>query len=74
MQYRFTQNLGSEDARYIRQHFHFDLDHKECTIGAVVEIKEDAASYLNGKYKALLEPVESVKGVAKKPEITAPAK
>ena len=70
MQYKFMQNLGSQDTMEIRQRFHVDLNSKECCIGAVVEIPDDAAEFLSSKYKALLE---TIKGVAKKEEISAPA-
>lgn len=76
MQYRLGSSLGLIDARKCNADFgaHLPLVPASLSKGQVVELPETAAAYLSKKYKALLEPVEKVKGESKKPEITAPAK
>lgn len=65
---RFLQNLGTDDASAVSKAFTCTIDAKKCVVGAVVDLPEDAAGYLAGKYKALLETVD-VKGVAKDAKI-----
>ena len=78
MQVRFLQNLGGDDCRLVKQQFNAALDPKECVIGAVCEVPDAAATYLAEKHKFLFEAIEpptrSVRGQAKVPELTAPAK
>jgi hypothetical protein len=64
---RFRVNLGSIDAAKLK------LDHKQCQLGAEVDVPDAAAEWLCKK--GIAEPAErKVKGVAKQPEVTAPAK
>ena len=75
MRVKFNQNLGADDARAIGDKFGCKIDPKQCTVGAVVDLDDEAAAALAEKYKALFEAVNSdVRGQAKKPEVTAPAK
>lgn len=63
MQYRFTQNLGSDDAKV------FGLDHKECQEGDVATLSQEQFDAISKKYPALLEDPAKVKAVAKEPAI-----
>lgn len=64
MKYKFTSNLGSEDALAV------GLDFKECTQGSVVDVPDEAAKSLLEKYPALLEePEKSLKAIAKEPAV-----
>ena len=74
MNYRFTRNLGIQDAEALNSAFACGIDHKQCTEGKVIDLGDKEANWLMQNRKGLLEPVENVKGVAKKAEITAPAK
>jgi len=73
MQVRFLQNLGLLDIRALKDKHGIELKAADCKIGSVVDIPSKAFDVLSGKYKAVVEAV-NVKGEAKKPEITAPAK
>lgn len=76
MQYRLTANLGTVDARVLNEKFSSALDLKDPEVlkaGATVELTDEAAEYLRGKYPELLESTAEMKGVAKPSEITAPA-
>jgi len=63
MQYRFTQNLGSDDAKV------WGLDLKECVQDAVVNVPKETAELISAKYPALLEPADKLRAVAKEPAI-----
>lgn len=73
MRVKFLQNLGSDDTHAIKRACGVNVNHKDCTIGAVVNLPDEAAEWLSAKYKALFEVVE-VKGEAKKPDLTGTAK
>ena len=70
MLYKFNHNLGSDDARAINDSLHAGINSKECVSGAIVEIPDSAAEWLNKKYPALMEPAES-KPAPKKPVETS---
>jgi hypothetical protein len=70
---KFNQNLGIQDANAIKTKYGVEVVVKDCVIGATVDIPAKAYEFLAKKYKAVVEPV-SVKGEAKKTEITAPSK
>jgi hypothetical protein len=71
MNVKFRTNLGSIDASAINLKYGADVDYRECTVDAVVNVTEGAAKVL--VERGIAEPV-SIRGEAKKPEITAPAK
>jgi hypothetical protein len=73
---RFKNNLGLADIRLLKDKAGVDLEIKQCKEGETCELPQKAVDVLISKYGAkqsLFEAV-SVKGEAKKPEITAPAK
>lgn len=63
---KFRTNLGITDANKIK------VNWKECTRDSVVDVPQEAAEWLIKRNIA--EAAEGVRGVAKKPEVTAPAK
>lgn len=77
MKYQLTQNLGLDDAKRCNDQLKcsLPLDAKQLSTGSTVELSDVAAKWLTeGKgYTGLLAPL-GIKGEAKKPEITAPAK
>ena len=73
MRVTFLQNLGTADAADCKTRFGSVIDANQCRIGETVELPDAAAEHLAGKYPALFEAA-SVRGTAKKPEVTAPAK
>jgi hypothetical protein len=80
MQYRLTQNLGLDDARHCNAALRASLDlsdPKSFAAGSIIELPKEAAEWLTGPkgrgMGALLEPA-NVRGQAKQPEVTAPAK
>jgi hypothetical protein len=83
MKYRLTQNLGLQEARKCNKDFgtSLPLDPKQIASGEVIELTDEAYTYLTGPenkgckgYVGLLEAASNVKGVAKQAEVTAPAK
>ena len=73
MRVTFLQNLGTTDAAECKKRFGTAIDASQCRIGETVELPDPAAEFLAEKYPALFEAT-SVRGQAKKPEVTAPAK
>lgn len=75
MRVRFLQNLGSIHAAECNKATGSKLNYKQCSIGAVVDLPDEAIEWFgkNRDFVALFEEVE-VRAVAKKPEIVAPAK
>jgi hypothetical protein len=67
MKVRFRVNLGSSDGAALR------LDNwQDCRVGAEVDLPDAAAGVLVAR--GVAEPVAvDVRGVAKQPELTAPA-
>lgn len=76
MQYELQDSLGLIDARKCNKELgaSLPLDIKELAKGSVIELPQNAASYLSSKYKALLKPAGKVKGESKDTELKAPAK
>lgn len=78
MKYQLQQNLGLDDARHCNAHFGCQLPTvpAELAVGNTVSLTDAAVNYLTVTkgYTALLEEPGKVKGEAKRPEITAPAK
>ncbi len=75
MKFELKQNLGTDDATLCNKELCASLSLKAADLvaGTVVDLPEPAAQWLTKRYPALLQPV-NVRGEAKKPEITAPAK
>lgn len=74
MRVTFLQNLGLSDARLVNEKLNAGIDPTKLPqIGDTIELPDRAAEYLGSKYPALFESA-TVRGVAKKPEVTAPAK
>ncbi len=74
---KFGTNLGRDEAAACNLACGTKINFKECTKDAEVDIPESAVEWLSKKHgpdQVLVKPVESVRGVAKKPEVTAPAK
>jgi hypothetical protein len=78
MQYRLLHRLGQLDARACNDSFgaKLSLDAKDLGRGCVIDLPEPAFNYLTKTkgHVALMEPAGNVKGNAKQPEVTAPAK
>lgn len=72
MQVKFLHNLGINDASYCSKAFKCQVNHNECSAGSTVDLHPKAVEYLGKKYPALFEVVESIRGVAPKPAVTAP--
>ena len=75
MKYQLKHRLGIEAAKVCNDKFGASLSLKpdDLAIGEVVTLPEAAYGWLAESYASLLEP-QVVKGEAKKPAITAPAK
>lgn len=74
MNFRFVRNLGRSDVDFLNSNFAAGLNHKDCTEGCVLNLGDRESAWLLENRKGLIEPVENVKAIAKKPEVTAPAK
>ncbi len=74
MKVKFNQNLGTEDAKACSLATKSRIEADTCKLGAVVDISDEAFVWLTTKYKALVDVVEDVKGVAKDAKLTGPAK
>ena len=77
MKYTLQQNLGLDDAKFCNDKYGASLpiDVKKLVAGETVELSEAAHKYLTvGKGYIGLFEATTVRGEAKKPEITAPAK
>ncbi len=77
MKFELKQNLGLDDVNFCNKEFHASLstDPKDLVAGQIVDLPEKAVKWLteNRRLTALLQPA-NIRGEAKKPEITAPAK
>lgn len=75
MQVKFLHNLGRAEAEQCSEETKSKVNWEECKAGETVNLSEAAVEWLNkrhGPEHSLFERV--LKGVAKQPEITAPAK
>ena len=78
MKFELKQSLGLDDAKFCNDEFgtHLSLKAADLAEGETVDLTDKAVKHLKERrgYTALLEPAEKLKGEAKKPELTAPAK
>jgi len=77
MQYRLKHTLGLIDARACNDLGEsLPIDSSKLATGCVIELGDKGYAYLTKAkgYAGLLEPAGKVKGEAKQPEVTAPAK
>lgn len=78
MKFQLLQNLGLADAKHCNAACGCSLSVDEASLvrGSTIDLTDSAAQWLKNVrgYSALLAPAGSVKGEAKKPELTAPAK
>lgn len=75
MQVKFLHNLGRAEAEECSEETKAKINWEECKAGETVNLPEAAVEWLNKRHgtdHVLFERV--LKGVAKSPELTAPAK
>lgn len=77
MQYRLLHTLGLVDARECNKLGEsLSIKVQDLAAGCVISLGDKGYAFLTETkgYKGLLEQVEKVRGVAKQPEVTGPAK